>query len=415
MRFFFIFSILPDLFFYGLLFVLLEKSRVLKSLKKSPELSFLIDLFQQKNLPETPSKIQLEALRSHRLEGWAYEKIPQWRNVLKDQKLFWMQKSMSQLAALIKIKKAFEAENIEFIVLKGLPLSMLLYGDYTVRNSGDVDIFIRPADLVKAHESLLHQGYSLRINHPVSDNLLPVLLSAEKDLGYLNSSRTEVIECHWRLMRNPNFLSDSFDEFLAKAQQVIIGGISYNFFSNEDLLIYLCMHAANHHWEMLSWLMDIHSLIEKMEEQSQGSVNWALLVERAKEQNVLNALLIAFLWREIFFGTFMPLAIRNLCGTFSLNCLLEFESFYLRKKWWAHVGLISDVFRFSLFPTFKDKCSFYHIRAFSHYRQVLRWHLPFPKLCLTLCYFLEPFIIAGRLFKYSGQALVRVFRRLISI
>ena len=131
---------------------MLQNSNAVQSLLNSPTMNFLLPVLRKEDNLNLPNPDQIKILESHKLIGWAYENIPAWREILKERRFFLIQKSMAQLAGLIKIKKAFEAANIDFIVLKGLPLSMLLYGDYTVRQCVDIDIFTSPNNAFKAHE-----------------------------------------------------------------------------------------------------------------------------------------------------------------------------------------------------------------------------------------------------------------------
>jgi len=400
----------------------IKNNKSVKKLLNTSSIKFLLQVLKKQNLESLESleltPENLEVLKSHSLENWAYENIPAWRPALKNRRMFLLQRSMAQLSALVKIKKAFEAEKIDFIVLKGLPLSMLLYNDYTVRQCGDIDIFIRPEKILEAHQCLIQLGYVIRVDHPVLKGGVPAILSAEKDLGYFHPETHVVLECHWRLMRNPRLVGDCFENFLARVDKILLGPETFNFFNQEDLLIYLSMHGANHHWERLSWLWDISILIKHMLA-IQGfshahQLDWEKIIQRAQFLNALRSLLLALVWCEILFGDTMPALIKNLWDQDkNLQRLMRFQANYLQEKFLTKIGLIADLNRLVLYPTWKDKWLFYHVRSFSHYRLVLRWRLPFPRLCLALCYFLEPVIILGRLFKYTGQGLVRFFHRFI--
>lgn len=54
------------------------------------------------------------------------------------------------LIILNELVEAFTANNIEFVVLKGIPLSIQIYGNHLARNTSDIDLLVREADIEKA-------------------------------------------------------------------------------------------------------------------------------------------------------------------------------------------------------------------------------------------------------------------------
>ncbi len=62
--------------------------------------------------------------------------------------------SMAQAAELVRITKSVVVAGFEAIALKGVSLSALAYGNFTMRNPGDIDLLVSP-DHVFAVESIL--------------------------------------------------------------------------------------------------------------------------------------------------------------------------------------------------------------------------------------------------------------------
>jgi len=54
---------------------------------------------------------------------------------------------MKLTAELIRIHKLFTENNIDYVSLKGPALSQQVFGDYTIRNSRDLDLLVREDDL----------------------------------------------------------------------------------------------------------------------------------------------------------------------------------------------------------------------------------------------------------------------------
>ena len=60
---------------------------------------------------------------------------------------------------LDEMLRAFAAESLETLVLKGPPLARRLYGDPALRPIGDLDLLTRPVDLENAIDTLKSLGY----------------------------------------------------------------------------------------------------------------------------------------------------------------------------------------------------------------------------------------------------------------
>jgi len=397
-----------------------KNKKAVQKLLDTPSIKFSLQVLKKQNLENlelTPEN--LEVLKSHGLENWAYENIPAWRPALKTRRMFLLQRAMSQLSALIKIKKAFEAENIDFIVLKGLPLSMLLYGDYTIRQCVDLDLFVSPDQAMRAHILLQKLGYVPllfdpfnRMNPTTSDEMRLTQLQW-KDVDYYHREESLALDCHWRLIKHPGHMNKDFDFFLQRSQKVQLGPESFKILSSEDLFIHLCLHGISHHFEKLGWLVDIDKLLDQMGEYN--SVDWKRVIKLARSFHALASVLIAFRWREIFFNKTMPTEIKNLWDqSWTLPLLIKTDAAFIQKRPWARsiVGRVSA--RVLLYPSLKDIWFDYRLILLSHHQALLKkYYATCPKLTLALCYFLEPVIMLGRLFKYSGQGLVRFFHRFI--
>lgn len=371
------------------------------------------------NLKLTPEN--LEILKSHSLENWAYVNInnPEWRESLKNRRMFLLQRSMAQLSGLIKIKKLFDAEKIDFIVLKGLPLSMLLYGDYTVRQCCDIDIFISPEDALRAHRLLQDLGYTPLLfdpfnrTNPTNSAEMLVTQLQWKDVDYYHQEESLALDCHWRLIKHPGHMNGSFNFFLERSQRIKLGSESFKILNREDLLIHLCLHGISHHFEKLGWLVDIDKLLDQMDGYS--SVDWKRVIKLAQSFYALSSVLIAFRWREILFNKTMPAEIKSLWDqSWTLPLLINTDAAYMQKKPWAR-GIMGRILaRTLLYPSLKDMWFDYRLILLSHHQILLKkYYASHPRFTLALCYFLEPVIILGRLFKYTGQGLVRFFHRFI--
>src|SRR5262249_1356176 len=70
-----------------------------------------------------------------------------------------LHKSLFLARELIRIADRLDECGIEFLPYKGITLAEEAYGDMALRQSGDIDLLVRPADFAKAREAVAALGY----------------------------------------------------------------------------------------------------------------------------------------------------------------------------------------------------------------------------------------------------------------
>lgn len=163
--------------------------------------------------------------------------------------------SLRLSAEAIRIARVFERENVPFIIVKGIPLAVNLYGGSDKRQCKDVDIWVSTSDLERA-ENLLHKlGYiTMRPAYKLVGLKKKFYLNHAHEIALVNSSRLVEVELHFKLESvGTNFFS--FDKVRTQSlfmnrQKFITLEDNYNF-------LYLMLHGAKHGWSRLRWLNDI--------------------------------------------------------------------------------------------------------------------------------------------------------------
>src|SRR5882757_6348835 len=187
---------------------------------------------------------------------------------------------------LVRITNHFENKNIRVIPYKGPMLAESAYGDVALRNFGDLDFLISPADFKHAKEALGELGY-----WPSSD-FSPAVERFWLRNGYERSFDSTagkyLVELQWALL--PRFFAVDFriQDLLARSGPASLGGRQVLRLSPEDLLLVLCLHAAKHLWMRLIWICDI---AETMRTQK---VDWSLVSARARELGILRIVGVSF-------------------------------------------------------------------------------------------------------------------------
>lgn len=161
-------------------------------------------------------------------------------------------------AELSRIARQFDRSNIRFLAHKGAALAQLLYGDSSMRQFGDLDLFVQAPDVPRAQSALQELGYAPKFQ-----------LSTLQETEYLHSGYERVfglgrernlVEVQWQVV--PRFYAIDFDMYalFARSREIEIDGLRLCTLRNEDQLLVLCVHAAKHEWAQLGMVRDIAAL-----------------------------------------------------------------------------------------------------------------------------------------------------------
>ncbi|HEX8219049.1 MAG TPA: nucleotidyltransferase family protein [Chloroflexia bacterium] len=198
---------------------------------------------------------------SHLLPGWMQE-------ALRKERLRTLVTYTQRMSVLPQLKSAFQAEGVQFQLLKGFALAHQAYKPPEARSVGDIDIWVRPPDVPRASRAL--QGLGLR---PVPESYKrprTFLLAYGEEVMFSPHAvgglpETLDIDLHWHLI-GPWWLRRGLSvperDLFAAPHMVTVEGEDYPTLSPTDHLYYLCLHAgAGHGFEGLRWLVDLALLL----------------------------------------------------------------------------------------------------------------------------------------------------------
>jgi Uncharacterised nucleotidyltransferase len=160
---------------------------------------------------------------------------------------------------LFRILDCLEWRGIEAVAHKGPVLAHFLYGDLTSRESCDLDILVRPADVIKAKQGLAELGYRPSIE--ITPRQERAYIEAGYEYAFDAPYGRNLLEIQWQIL--PRFYAVNFDlsVFFARAETITVGNRRVRMLCAQDLFLVLCVHAAKHVWWRLSWLCDIAQLL----------------------------------------------------------------------------------------------------------------------------------------------------------
>ncbi|MBZ2166316.1 nucleotidyltransferase family protein [Methanobacterium spitsbergense] len=285
-----------------------------KNLKLSSEDELLICCSNTWIDPETMSKIVslvsedldwnyiIQLASRHRLKPLLYRNInlicpdmvPE--NVLCELKEYFnanVRKNLLMTGELIKILELLKAYGIDAIPYKGPSLALLAYENLALREFNDLDIFIFKKDVLKTKKLMKSNKYSLYfLNDPKPESHY---INTQREYKFINDINGIMVEMHWRFQG----ISDNFID-QKSLKNIEINRRNTLRFSNEDLLLILCTHSANHNWISLSWISDIAQFIQNQ------NINWPYVLDKANTYEIKKILCINLYLVKYLFNIKIP-------------------------------------------------------------------------------------------------------------
>jgi hypothetical protein len=207
--------------------------------------------------------------------------------------------ALRQAAELVRLHRAFGAHGIEMIPMKGVMLSVQLFGDPAMRSTRDLDLLVRPERLDEADQILRGEGY--RRTDPDCE-LTPKrkkwILGCSHHFSYYHDQRRQLVELHWRLLL---WKTEHVAELWNHCQPMTWMGASFLALKDDALLLFLCHHGSFHQWRRIKWLGDVVALLAQ-----ERSFRWGNLPALANRFDVSRPLAQAGMLVHWLYGIPLP-------------------------------------------------------------------------------------------------------------
>ena len=191
---------------------------------------------------------------------------------------------MVHLHLLARVLRAFNGAGIPVMPLKGPLLSLELYGDAGIRQSGDLDVLVAPEQIHDAWKCLheLHWVDEFN-NRTLTRREREFKLRHNHHLAFAHASPGCKLELHWRAKWEDDV---SAAHPLADSAVSEWQGCSYRTMHPIDLSLDLCNHGANHAWRRAKWLGDMARTF------ALDYVDWQPALEKARHAGDERSLLL---------------------------------------------------------------------------------------------------------------------------
>ena len=192
---------------------------------------------------------------------------------------------LMQIAEAGRITRCLTKAGIRSMLVKGPVLSLLAFGDPTLRESQDVDLLIEPARVREADRLIRQVGYQRAIpNFELTDFQFAAYQRLQCQFAY-DSTQTGVSqELHWRLTTNPLLVPLDDADLWKQPAPVHLAGAEFSTLPPDELFLYLCVHGSSHMWFRLKWITDIAALLHNLNSEDLDRLSGrarALEVERS--------------------------------------------------------------------------------------------------------------------------------------
>ena len=187
--------------------------------------------------------------------------------------------------ALRSIAAALHCGDVPVMLLKGMALVRVLYGDGALRPMGDIDLLVREDDFDRFRACMHGLGFDPPASLPDIAGRELVEYGHYFDQVKFYDGRRNKVDTHFRLL-NMGVPAADDEEVWRRARTVLVGETPVSVPSPEDMLLHLCFHANHHHFASLGHFCDIAGICERFA----GELDWDRFVEQGRNRRMTTSL-----------------------------------------------------------------------------------------------------------------------------
>ena len=212
------------------------------------------------------------------------------------------QRNLYLTSELLKLGRLFETQQIPLLSFKGPILAQIAYGNLGLRQFLDLDILVPEADVVRASELLVSQGYQPQFELTARQQTIYAGLRNEH--CFWHEEKQLCVDLHWSIL--PRHFSFTPDPQLlwGKIERVEFGAQSIATLTPEHLLLFLCAHGAKHNWWRLYWICDLAELLR-----THPDLDWDAIHNLSGRFGTTRMLLLGLYLAQQLLGTVLPTSV----------------------------------------------------------------------------------------------------------
>ena len=209
------------------------------------------------------------------------------------------------------------AAGIDARPYKGPELATRLYGNFAMRQFGDLDIIVRPDQARDAFRALSAAGLRPLDRHaPQWDTFMR--RHRLHDYPMRDRETGTLVELHWVLSGRMDNVNGSVGWFLDEADEVDVLGARVKVMPVGRLALALAIHGTRHMWRRLAWLADFAELIR-----AHPSIDWNVVRAQADRIGMGTALPVAVDLAHHWFASPRPAWVGDPAATAPMFAIVE--------------------------------------------------------------------------------------------
>ena len=198
-----------------------------------------------------------------------------------------------------RVSKLFKENGIPVAHFKGPLLAQMAYGNFSLRQAGDIDLLINREHFARSRSLLESLGYEM---YPkLTSPQLASHLNNHCEIQFVRDEWFTVVDLHWDLAPRSFVFKVKAGEVMSRLQSVSLAGTVVETFSAEDSVLYQSMHGAKHLWRCLEWITALSETIR-----ATRSINWDVVVDRAVQAHATRILGLGLRLVENFCNLAIP-------------------------------------------------------------------------------------------------------------
>ncbi|MFH1612187.1 MAG: nucleotidyltransferase family protein, partial [bacterium] len=293
--------------------------------------------------------------------------------------------------------------NIEIIVLKGIPLTEFIYGNIGLRCIGDIDLLVQEKDLEKIKKNLLDFGF--KISGYSTENFYRSYHKHFHFTKELENGQKILLEIHWNIVKKNEPFKIDLEEIWKNKISLKNNSVSISVFSLEDAILYADLHLYQHNYSYICFLCDLSEILNF----GKDKINWEKVLLLAKKSKLKTITYFGFLTAKKYFDApisfetlqkFSPFYYKKIFIK-SFICSQISQSPFFHKNFLKNAIIQFIIIRFIMIDNLKQFFKYFSKKVFPSCEELkFRYNISSPKLYIFF-YIIHPFLLILKLKKYK--------------
>jgi hypothetical protein len=165
---------------------------------------------------------------------------------------------------LLSILKLLKNNDISALPFKGPVLAAMVYGDYALRQFGDLDILIDRENVLRAIKIFKDHGFQPEID--LNQKQLVAYAVKKSSIALISSISGLTVDLHWEMSGSYTFYPFLLNSMESNLVHECIAGKHIRQPCKEDMVVYLCLNGTRDCWEDMESLSSLAGLVQSTKE-----------------------------------------------------------------------------------------------------------------------------------------------------